>query len=591
MESDNPYDRADGFLPPIDEPALDGYDVGHVIGEGGFGRVYKARQSAFDRDVAIKVLSASGFKEETARRFERECRAVGALSGHPNIVTIYDSGITRTGRPYIVMDHMSRGSLGDLLQSGAPLEWPQAIDVIIKIAGAVETAHRNGILHRDIKPENILLSGFAEPKLGDFGVASIPGGYQTHTGAITASLSHAAPEVLEGRKATRGVDVYALGSSLFALVAGHAAFEGEEGAGVQSLIAKTLTQPVPDLRGHGVPDDVCVVIETAMAKDPADRFASAERLGAALQTAQANSGARVTGMSVPASADAIVTYPMDLAERAEGSHTSIRERRELTPPQVAPPKKRFVWRSPLTAAAIALFLLAGSTGIIALRARDPQPSTPALAPAGSVEPEDGDASQDLPLTRDNDAPSDRRARKRDRTKPEERKGSSYAGSFAFGGGSGGASSSDRGGYQAPPSSSQPPASGSTGGSGGTGGAPDRKAPPPPPPNEQPATIPFYYYSNDDGTYLFTADEALADAERSGYRYHQVIAAVWENPGRGLVPLCAGPDRCEAYVSNDPPEKGAYKALYFYEGPHGRFFTTDRSSVPSGSHAYPSGYAR
>lgn len=594
---DNPYERAEPFLPPIDELGLDGYDLEGVLGEGGFGRVYRARQSAFDRDVAIKVLAASGFREETARRFERECRAVGALSGHPNIVTIYDSGITRSGRPYIVMDHMAGGSLGDLLERGTPLAWSDAVDIIIKIAGAVETAHRSGILHRDIKPENVLLSAFKEPKLADFGVASIPGGYQTHTGAITASLSHAAPEVLEGHKATRAVDIYALGSTLFALIAGSAAFENEEGAGLQSLIAKTLTQPVPDLRAKGVPDEICAVIETAMAKDPAERFASADQFGAALQAAQATASIPITEMPIPPAASSIITYATDLADPTEGARTSIRERRELTPPSPPPRRRRVVWRSPVTAGVIALLLLASSTGVVALRDRRGDTATPAAAPSGSAQAEDAIASEE-PSASDREIPtrSERGGKQHRKNTNGGQGGASYGGSYGFGGGSGSSGGSGGGsGSYAPPSSGQPgPSGGGTGAGGGSGGGtnePAPKPPPPPPPNEQPATVAFYHYSNDDGTYLFTANQALADDQRSRYRYHQVIAAVWAKPGTGLIQLCPHPDRCEAYVSGNPPKKGSYKTLYVYEGAHGRFFTTDPSSIPSGSNGVVYGYAR
>ena len=592
MGDDNPFDRAEGFLPPADDLGLDGYEIGEVLGEGGFGRVYRARQKAFDRDVAIKVLAASALREETARRFERECRAVGALSQHPNIVTIYDSGISRLGRPYIVMDHMSGGSLGDRVRSAGPLSWSEAVEVVVKIGGAVETAHRDGILHRDVKPDNILFSGFGEPKLADFGVASIPGGYQTHTGAITASLAHAAPEVLEGRKATRAVDVYALGSTLFALVGGRAPFESEDG-GLKSLIAKTLTQPVPDLRSEGVPDEVCSVIENAMAKDPPERFASVHQMCAALQAAQEGGGVPATPIPVPEAATNIVTYPIDLPASSEESSTSIRERRELTPPLPTPPRRRLVLRSPLTAGLIVLVLLGSSTGVIALRGRAFDRATPAGAPAGSVETED---RIDEPPESEDEQPTE--ARRSDDETPRKssraQRPSSFGGSQDFSSGGGvGTYGGGGGGYEAPPAPSSGSSGGATdGGGSGTGGGPAQPEPEPaPPPNEQPATRAFYHSSADDGRYFFTANATLANEERSSYDSHRVIAAVWASSGEGLIPLCPDPDRCEAFVSSNPPKKGAYKTLYFYVGTHGRFWTTDRGSVPSDSHAYLFGYAR
>ncbi|MFP5352074.1 MAG: serine/threonine-protein kinase [Actinomycetota bacterium] len=595
MDAGDPYRRAEGFLPPTDDLGLDGYEVLEILGEGGSGRVYRARQDALDRTVAIKVLSASGFREETMRRFERECRAVGAVSGHPNIVTIYDSGITRAGKPYIVMDHMKGGSFGDRLARSGSIGWQRAVEIVVKVAGAVETAHRSGILHRDIKPENILVSGFGEPKLADFGIASIPGGYETHTGAITASLSHAAPEVLEGHKATRAVDIYALGSTLFALITGHAAFRSEDGAGLQGLIAKTLTHPVPDLRDAGVPDEVCNAIEKAMEKDPSRRFGSAEALGAALQRAQASLGLAVTEMSVPVAEGPVLAYATDLQVAAsEETLTSIRERRELTPPLVAPPKRRFVWRSPVTAGVIALVLLGSGTGVIALRDRSSGVKRPAAAPAGEV-PEGGgpevvereDAGETRPAERTENKPRDRRGRSKGGGAP------SFGGAYAYGGGSGTpVAPSGVDGTAAPDSRVRQTTAQGDGGGGSASGGGEQKPPPPPPPNEQPATVAFWYFSASDGRYLFTADSTFADDQRARYDNHSVLAGVWDSPGRGLVQLCPEPDRCEnAFISVEPPKNGDYKALYFYAAEHGRFWITDPSTAPPGADVRLVGYAR
>ena len=118
--------------------------------------------------------------DESARdRFERERMAMGALSSHPNIVTVYGSGFTDDQQPYIVMEFMSRGSLGDRLTKQGAMPWNDAVAATIKVAGALDAAHEAGVLHRDIKPENILVSQYGEPKLGDFGIARIEGANQT----------------------------------------------------------------------------------------------------------------------------------------------------------------------------------------------------------------------------------------------------------------------------------------------------------------------------------------------------------------------------------------------------------------------------
>ena len=606
MDKD-PYERLEPLLPESDELGIDGYETIAPLGEGGFGRVFRAHQAAFARDVAIKVLAASGMKDETVRRFERECRAIGTLSGHPNIVTIYDSGISRWGRPYIVMDYMAGGSFGDLLTSGETVAPQSAVETIIKIAGAVETAHRSGILHRDIKPENILLSSYGEPKLADFGVASIPGGYQTHTGAITASLAHAAPEVLEGQRATRAVDVYALGSTLFALIDGRPAFGPTDDGGLQSLIARTLTQPVPDLRPKAVPDEVCQVIERAMAKDPGARYDSVEELAVALQRAQSARGWVVTDM--PVEQTTIVAYPSEPALPAE-SPTQIRDRRELTPPQPMAAPKRVVWRSPIFAAAVVLLLAVSSGSVIALRAQNRTQPLPALSPQG--EATDLAAEGDEATDPEPKADRGRRSgpRRSDRSTKDDlsnRKASARSGgNLSFAGSSGGS-------YSAPPTggagggSYQPPSSGgssgggtgggsggATSGAGGGGGNSQPKPPPQPVGSAKPTDLAFWYHWNDDGSYFFTTDFQASQAALADYRYRTKLGEVWSSSRTGddLAALCLTPDRCEGYVAETPPKEGSYLTLYWHGGgEHGRFFSTDPSATYRGQPLSRYGYIR
>ncbi len=124
------------------------------------------------------------------------------------------------------------------------------------MAGAVETAHRLGILHRDVKPANILLTDYGEPELTDFGIAHITGGFETATGAVTGSPAYTAPEVLGGDPPSPAADVYGLGATLFSALTGHAAFERRSGEQVVAQFLRITTQEVPDLREHGIPDDV-----------------------------------------------------------------------------------------------------------------------------------------------------------------------------------------------------------------------------------------------------------------------------------------------------------------------------------------------
>jgi serine/threonine protein kinase len=152
-----------------------GYQDVEQIGAGGFGAVYRARQPAFDRTVAVKVLNGRLDDEATLRRFQRECQALGSVSSHPNIVPVYDAGGTPQGQPYMVMAFIRRGSLAQRLAVAGRLPWTEVAELGVKLAGALHSAHLAGVLHRDIKPENILVSDYGEPLLADFGIAQRAG--------------------------------------------------------------------------------------------------------------------------------------------------------------------------------------------------------------------------------------------------------------------------------------------------------------------------------------------------------------------------------------------------------------------------------
>lgn len=284
------------------------------LGTGGYGVVYSARQPAFDRIVAVKVLSFTDGR--SLRRFSRERQALGKVSNHPHITPVFASGFTTDGRPYLAMELMRGGSLADRLETDGPMPWQTVLDLGVKLSGALETAHRAGILHRDLKPANILLSEYGEPRLADFGIASLDDGEQTKTGVITASVAYAAPEVLDGRRAGAESDVYGLAATLFTLVNGSAPFGVSGGESVLAMVLRVARDPVPDLRPRGVPDAFAAVLEKGMAKSPADRYSTAAALGTALRNAQQQLGIPQTPMVLPRSADisaaASTASPLDL---------------------------------------------------------------------------------------------------------------------------------------------------------------------------------------------------------------------------------------------------------------------------------------
>lgn len=282
---------------------LTGFEEIEHVGSGGFGVVYRARQLEFNRTVAVKVLGAFAQTPESRRRFERECQATGAVSDHPHIVTLFGSGISAEGRPYLVMEYMPGGSMADRLTASGLIEWQEVGQIGVKLSGALETAHRAGILHRDIKPENVLLSAYGEPCLGDFGIARIQDGTETRSGVVTASLAHAAPEVLEGGRPSPSSDVYSLASTLYGLLLGRAPFRRPTDEGFQALVVRIATQPPPDVRPLGVPDELAAVLEKGLSKTPHERFGTAEEFGEALRGAMSANSVAVAPMVIAAAPD------------------------------------------------------------------------------------------------------------------------------------------------------------------------------------------------------------------------------------------------------------------------------------------------
>lgn len=274
-----------------------GYEVLGVVGRGGHAVVHRARQLAFDRVVALKVVSGVDVDGSVQRRFERECKAAGALSWHPHIVAVHDAGVTEEGSPYLAMEFLEDGSLADRVRHSGTMDAASVASVAVQLCGALESAHRAGTLHRDVKPENVLVGPYGDVKLADFGIAVLQAATTvTATGTVTATVAHAAPEVLSGNSATPASDVYSLGSTLFALLAGKPAFVEPTDEVLAAALMRIMTSPVPNLREHGVPDELAFLVERAMAKEPAERPLSAAAFGEALQGFQRQAGDPVTDM-------------------------------------------------------------------------------------------------------------------------------------------------------------------------------------------------------------------------------------------------------------------------------------------------------
>jgi predicted ATPase len=272
-----------------------GFDDVEEIGRGGFGIVFRGRQPALDRTVAVKVLTAP--VDDDRERFVREQRAMGRLTGHPNIVGVLHVGETTSGYPYLVMQYHRQDSLDARIRGHGPLPLEEALRLGVKLAGALETAHRLGVLHRDVKPGNILFTDYGEPALTDFGIAHVSGGFHTAVGVVTGSPAFIAPEILGGDPPGTASDVYGLGATLFCALTGHAAFERRSGEQVVAQFMRIATESPSDLRDSAIADDVAAAVERAMSRDPRDR-PSVLALGHELQQVQRNHGFPVDQMAV-----------------------------------------------------------------------------------------------------------------------------------------------------------------------------------------------------------------------------------------------------------------------------------------------------
>jgi ATP/maltotriose-dependent transcriptional regulator MalT len=301
----------------VAELEAEGYHDAEPVGRGGFGVVYRCRQPALDRVVAIKVLSSDP-DDVDLEHFSREQRAMGRVSGHPNIVPVLHSGLTFTGRPYIVMPYHRRDTLSSWMKGHGLLAVREALTIGVRLAGALETAHRAGVLHRDIKPPNVLLTSYGEPQLSDFGIARIAGSRDTAANILVGSPSYTAPELFEGKAASVASDVYGLAATVFTLLRGQPPFPYRSGENPVAFVGRVIAGPIPDLRTKGVPDPVCSALELGLNIDPSRRSTSAAALGEALRAAGARIGLNIAEVPLELPAE-----PTDAAESSPDTGTPV----------------------------------------------------------------------------------------------------------------------------------------------------------------------------------------------------------------------------------------------------------------------------
>jgi serine/threonine protein kinase len=249
---------------------LDGFEPIRRIGGGGFGDVWLARQTNVDRQVAVKVGHAPIQDEIIKLRFDRECKALGRLSGHPNIIDVYTAGTLNDGRPYLVLEYVDGGTLWQQLKR-TPIEEQRLLSVGEQLASALHEAHSSGVLHRDLKPENILMRSSGEAVLGDFGIARLQDGANTTSAAITASVAYAAPEVLGGTKASVASDIYGIGICLLAAILRSVPFVDKADKSIHPIISRVMSEQPPELKGRGVSAETADLVGLLLQKNPAHR--------------------------------------------------------------------------------------------------------------------------------------------------------------------------------------------------------------------------------------------------------------------------------------------------------------------------------
>jgi serine/threonine protein kinase len=267
--------------PAVRQPTqIGGYEILGVLGRGGMGVVYKARQKSLDRLVALKVLLGAEFAQpEQLARFRGEAKAVAKLQ-HPNIVTIYEDG-EQDGMPYFSMKFIEGESLARKLHREF-LSEREAARLIETLARAMQYAHERGIVHRDLKPSNVLLDAAGSPKITDFGLAKYLDDRdvaQTRTGAILGTPGYMAPEQAAGRSREVGpaTDVYALGAMLYEMLAGRPPFRGE--TPVDTILQVVQNEPDPPSKlNPRISRDLEMICLKCLAKEPERRYATAENL-------------------------------------------------------------------------------------------------------------------------------------------------------------------------------------------------------------------------------------------------------------------------------------------------------------------------
>jgi serine/threonine-protein kinase len=338
------------------------YVIRRKLGSGGMADVYLAEDQELGRRVALKMLNdRHAADDQFVERFRREAQSAAGLN-HPNIVSIFDRGHAE-GTYYIAMEYLDGRTLKELLVRNGPTPVPIAIDYARQILGALSFAHRNGIVHRDIKPHNIVVGTDGRLKVTDFGIARSGASQMTEAGSIVGTAQYLSPEQARGAPVDPRSDLYSLGIVIYEMLTGHVPFTGDTPVEIAMKHLSAIPEPPSKLR-DGIPHDLDAVVMRALAKDPEQRYGSAEEMDADL--------ARVArGVAVSSKTEDAMTQVLSGAGIA-AAPTMVTRPRAVTPPPAPPayrspgyydyeepPPSRRIWPWLLGALAIGILAVAG----------------------------------------------------------------------------------------------------------------------------------------------------------------------------------------------------------------------------------------
>jgi tRNA A-37 threonylcarbamoyl transferase component Bud32 len=365
------------------------YEILREIGRGGMATVYLAYDPNFQREVAVKVMLREAVDNPALfQRFLREARTIASLE-HPAIVPVYDFG-EEDGRPFLVMRYLSGGSLAERIRKG-PIPIAEAAKVLVRIGGALESAHAKGIVHRDIKPSNILFDPSGEAYLTDFGIALLSETASTLTGAaVLGTPSYMAPEQIRGEGKVDGrADIYALGIVLFEMLTGKTPYKADTPAQVMMMHLANPTPRLPEAR-NDLPESVNNLLVRAMAKEPEFRFQNASEIGSVLATIAASRSpgkAQLSQTDIILQETSITRVDLDSDQRKRYGALLEKQAARSALLKPAPQKKKKGWIA--GGVIIGLLAVAGAAGLLGLGGVLAPPAatpTPTARPTATAAP-------------------------------------------------------------------------------------------------------------------------------------------------------------------------------------------------------------